>query len=177
MKNKILKQLLGSWTLLMTQIQERKPSTPFELVDKLLEWIFNEKEKYSDDVLSDLYNIYILDYTFLDKNDYFFDELWYDFNYLLEYDLIKTTPDSIGRVFEILDFVLNEIFTFRTTIECPHSNHEFRAHMDQDFNLYLYSEQCNYYKDHDESTLIGKKLIPASYDVVKKNGLSSYSPR
>lgn len=164
--------MIVKWSTLKTEVEiDKKTITPLDLATRLIRWSTKIKDECDDEEVGYLYDVYISQYAALATKDYDFQVVWFDFDDLLQYDFFKPQPSSVNRIFEILNLLLREIYVFKTNEDCPHCDNGYRAYMDQEFRLYLYCEQCNYYKDHDENSLSGKVIIPANRKIVEAYNL------
>ena len=171
MRKKYLKQ----FNVLQDALRLRKESlTPRELYTKLFNWGI-QLEESKDVHIKALYLDYFRYFEKLKIDDYAFEPLWYDFNDLLEFDLLKSTPETLESAAVVARDILWEIVAFKTDRDCkvlPVDNLRILTD-EQKQDVFFCCDVCFYTEDINGirveiDSIVYPILYPATMDQVMK---------
>ena len=151
-------------------IEHRQTLTPKDLYIELLSW--GKQLNDSNEMrIKNLYTNYLQYFDKLKIDEYLFEPLWYDFNDLIDFCLLKYEPKRLERIVVIIRDVLWEIIAFKTNRSCkilPEDNLRFLTDELKEY-IYFSCDSCFYTEDLEgNKRKVEMKLYPATINQIKQ---------
>ena len=154
--------------------QNRSNITPRKIYLMLLNWGFSLKGSNDGDIKK-MFQDYFTYFENIDTDNYAFEASWYDFEELIDIDLLNNQVINFDNVVVVVRDILWEIIAFKTDRDCkvlPIDNLRLLTNSDKNA-LFFCCDVCGYTENIEgEKITVNEILYPATMSQIIRNNIA-----